>query len=245
MMGRLSDLRVLYHLIFKRVRGASHADRLESFYGGQAQAYDDFRRRLLPGREQLYEAIPVPEGGVWIDVGGGTGANLEALGDRIHRLRRVLLVDLSPSLLEIARQRRDRLGWNNVEIVEADATTFSISDELADVVTFSYSLTMIPDWFAALDNARRLLRDGGYVGVVDFYVSRKFTASPRQQHGWMTRSFWPLWFGRDNVFLSPDHLPYLMDRFCPDQIDEGRAKIPYLPRVRVPYYRYIGRKAER
>ena len=31
---------------------------------------------------------------------------------------------------------------------------------------FSYTLSMIPDWFAALENARRLLKPGGTIGVV-------------------------------------------------------------------------------
>ena len=61
--------------------------RLESFYSGQAEAYDDFRRRLLQGREAMYQSIPVPEGGVWVDLGGGTGANLEPIGGELHKAR--------------------------------------------------------------------------------------------------------------------------------------------------------------
>ena len=57
-MGLLSDLKILYHLTLKPVRGKDHAARMESFYGGQAEAYDDFRRRLLHGREDLWQAIP-------------------------------------------------------------------------------------------------------------------------------------------------------------------------------------------
>ncbi|MFM7741372.1 MAG: SAM-dependent methyltransferase, partial [Planctomycetota bacterium] len=80
-MGLWSDLKILYHMAFKPVRGGSHAERLESFYGGQAKGYDDFRKRLLKGREELWKALPKPEGGVWVDMGGGTGANLENFGD--------------------------------------------------------------------------------------------------------------------------------------------------------------------
>ena len=39
--------------------------------------------------------------------------------------------------------------------VEADAATFRPAEGQADVVTFSYSLTMIPDWFTALETALR------------------------------------------------------------------------------------------
>lgn len=238
-MAFLADLRVLYHLVLKPVRGESHADRMESFYGGQAEAYDDFRRRLLQGREELYSRLNVPAGGIWIEMGGGTGSNLEYLGERIHQLGKVIVVDLSQSLLDVAARRAKDRGWSNVEVVAADATAFELEGG-ADVVTFSYSLTMIPNWFEAIENARRILKPGGKLGVVDFYVSRKFPAAEHQQHNWFTRNFWPVWFSNDNVFPSPDHVPFLMRHFHTDLFSEHRAKVPYIPLVRVPYYNFIG-----
>lgn len=241
-MGWLSDLKVLYHLALRPVRGQDHASRLESFYAGQAEAYDDFRRRLLHGREELWTALEAPEGGTWVDLGGGTAANLEFLGERLGRLGRVLVVDLSPSLLNVARQRIQARGWPQVEAVEADATSFR-PDGPVDVVTFSYSLSMIPDWFAAIENALAMLRPGGLIGVVDFYVSRKHPAEGCVRHGWWTRTFWPAWFALDNVFLSPDHLPFLRRHFEVLWLQERRARVPFLPLGRVPYYLFIGRKA--
>src|SRR5262245_7169949 len=117
------DLKVLYHMALSPIRGKTHQERLESFYSKQATDYDAFRRHLLQGREEMYQALPLPEGGVHIDMGGGTGWNLECLGDQIHRLRRVYLVDLSSSLLAVARQRIADHGWENVRAVEADVTT--------------------------------------------------------------------------------------------------------------------------
>ncbi len=241
-MSLLTDLRVLYHIVAKPVRGKDHAARLESFYSGQAAAYDDFRRRLLPGREAMYQSIPLPEGGVWVDLGGGTGANLESIGGELHKARKVYLVDLCDSLLAVARKRCAARGWKNVEAVAADATTFRPVAGPADVVTFSYSLTMIPDWFAAIDNALAMLRPGGTIGVTDFFVARKYPAEGHSRHSWCTRTFWPAWFGADNVFLSPDHVPYLQRTFRTLRLEEKRAKVPYLPLIRVPYYTFMGRK---
>lgn len=64
----------------------------------------------------------------------------------------VYLVDLSPSLLEVARQRFKRLGWKNVTVVCQDAREFRLPETSedaeghgrADIVTLSYSLSMIP-----------------------------------------------------------------------------------------------------
>jgi S-adenosylmethionine-diacylgycerolhomoserine-N-methlytransferase len=241
-MGWFSDLKILYHLTLKPIRGKDHAARLESFYAGQADAYDDFRRRLLKGREELWQAIPLPQQGVWVDMGGGTGANLEFFGEKIHQLKKVVVLDLSPSLLKVAQRRIEERGWHNAETIEADATTYQPADGLVDVVTFSYSLTMIPDWFAAIDNARAMLKPGGIIGVVDFYVSRKFPRDGLKRHRWMTRSFWPVWFSNDNVFPSTDHVPYLHRHFEPLTFDEQMARVPYIPLMRTPYYRFVGRK---
>lgn len=241
-MGFLADLKILYHLALKPVRGKDHAARMESFYSGQAEAYDDFRKRLLKGRQEMYSAIPVPAGGTWIDMGGGTGANLEYLGESLGRLAKAYVLDLSPSLLAVARKRIADRGWSNVEAVEADATTFQPASGPVDVVTFSYSLTMIPDWFAAIENALAILKPEGLIGVVDFYVARKFPRDGLARHRWLTRTFWPTWFAMDNVFPSPDHVPFLHRHFEPLSFEERLAKVPYIPLLRAPYYWFVGRK---
>lgn len=68
----------------------------------------------------------------------------------------VYLVDLSPSLCEVARQRFQRLGWKNVTVLCQDARSFRLPEkqidprstdattDRADMITMSYSLSMIP-----------------------------------------------------------------------------------------------------
>jgi S-adenosylmethionine-diacylgycerolhomoserine-N-methlytransferase len=241
-MGLASDLRVLYKLAFTRVRGKTHGDRLEAFYGAQAGDYDAFRRRLLHGREEMMRGLDLPEGGRLLDMGGGTGSNLEAVAGRVPRLRSVRIVDLCPSLLKAADERIARHGWTNVSTVLADATAYEPDDGPVDAVTFSYSLTMIPDWFRAIDRAYALLKPGGMIGAADFYVARKWPAPDMRRHGAFWRYAWPTWFGHDNVFLSPDHLPCLQSRFRTVRLEERLGNVPYLPFLKAPYYVFLGRK---
>ena len=70
-------------MIFPPSKGASHRERLDAFYRGQADAYDDFRRRLLHGREELMGRLEFRPGDVWLDMGAGTGSNAELLGERL------------------------------------------------------------------------------------------------------------------------------------------------------------------
>ncbi|EMI19811.1 Methyltransferase type 11 domain protein [Rhodopirellula maiorica SM1] len=240
--SRRADLRVLWHLLFHRVRGATHAERLESFYGGQATDYDSFRERMLHGRKELISWIDFPDDGVWLDIGAGTGTNLSFAGDQTKKLRSVHLLDLSPSLLSVADQRIRESGFDNAQTHLADATTFSLPPESVDVITLSYSLTMIPDWFQTLALAEAMLKPGGTISVVDFYVSRKHASTGHRQHSWLRRAFWSHWFAADNVFLTSDHLAMLHRRFPVGRCEERFGKVPYLPLLRAPYYLYLGRK---
>lgn len=244
-MSLLGDLRILFHMLTAKAgSGADHKERLEAFYRGQRGAYDNFRKRLLHGRERLMRSLPLPDkGGVLLDMGGGTGSNIEALGTRIRDLDQVEIVDLCDSLLEIARERIEAKQWPNVRAVCADATQYT-PPNAPDAITFSYSLTMIPDWFAVIDKAWATLKPGGIIGVVDFYVSRKWPDKGMKKHSAWTRGFWPAWFSYDNVFLSPDHLPYLLKKFHPITVEEWRGSVPYIPGLKAPYYLFIGRKLD-
>ena len=237
-----SDLRVIWHLIAHPVRGKTHAERLESFYGGQADDYDSFRARMLHGRDELIDRLTFPEGGVWLDMGAGTGENVLRAGERSRVLDKIHLVDLSQSLLDVADKQLPAAGVTNAQTHLADATRFELPPESVDIVSFSYSLTMIPDWFEAVALAERLLKPGGTIAVTDFYVSRKYAAESHRQHGWLRRVFWTLWFAGDNVYLNGDHASMLHRRFEVEVFEERLGKVPYLPLIRAPYYLFIGKK---
>lgn len=65
-------------------------------------------------------------------------------------------------------------GWKNVKVVEFDACKFKPKENCAQLVTFSYSLSMIPPFHNAVDNAIGLLDNTGILGVCDFFVSAKY-----------------------------------------------------------------------
>jgi len=239
-MNFKSDLMVLKNLL-KPIDGRlNHAELMESFYAAQAPFYDAFRKKLLHGREELFQNVPWAGMETWIDLGAGTGSNLEIF-PYAPNLKKIELVDLSPSLLGIARERVRKMELPQATCVQADVTNYE-THLTPDLITFTYSLTMIPDWFQALDRAWELLPRGGTIGVVDFFVSRK-RPQENTKHDYLTRTLWPLWFAYDNVFLNADHMPYLKRKFKTLYLREKKGKVPYLPSfAKVPYYIFIGQK---
>ncbi|OYY92883.1 MAG: SAM-dependent methyltransferase [Hydrogenophilales bacterium 28-61-23] len=228
-----ADARILWRLMRGQPRNGSHAERLEGFYAPQAGRYDAFRARLLHGRNDLIEALRIPSGAHVVELGCGTGSNLEALSQArpLETLASVQLVDLCPALLAIARQRAARHA--NIEVFEADATTWQPRQPV-DFVYLSYALTMMPDWRAVLHNAWTMLAPGGRLGIVDFHLPE--TANR------LGNRFWRNWFAHDGVHLSDRHLPALRALSHDTHTEERRAPVPYLPRLRAPYYLFVGTK---
>ena len=240
-MRLVADARILWHLLRGAPRSGSHVQRLQHFYAPQARGYDAFRERLLRGRRELIERLPALANARVVELGAGTGRNLEFFGDRLRGFASFELVDLCPPLLSVAKQRVDNLGVDNlgvdmarkVRLIEADVTAFRPANAV-DCVYFSYALTMIPDWQRAIDNAIDMLVPGGALGVVDFYLPRG---------GRLSNAFWRRWFAHDGVWLSGAHLPYLRHRLDTVYCEERHGAAPYLPGLKLPYYLFIGRKS--
>lgn len=241
-----AEVKVLLALVRGQPSTGSHAERLEAFYAPQAGRYDAFRERLLHGRGELVADLvaagAVPAGAHLVELGAGTGRNLLFFGERLATLARVDAVDLCPALVDEARRRTKAMA--NAWVHEADACRWQ-PEAPADTVYMAYALTMIPDWEAAIDNAIAMLKPGGYLGVVDFYVSGAQPAPGLRRHSALGRAFWPRWFRHDGVHLGPQRLQRLRSSLPDHQLVETSAPIPYLPGLRVPYFRFIGRRPQR
>lgn len=248
-MSRLDALRADVVVLRAMARGMGRqpnddgalADRLARFYAPQAEHYDRFRERLLRGRAELIAAIELPEAAHVVELGGGTGRNLEHFGDRATAIARYDVVDLCEPLLQQARQRAR--CWPMLQVHHGDATRWRPQAGPVDVVILSYALTMIPNWRAALVNAMAMLKPGGQLAVVDFHVSSAHPSAGCRRHPAAARWFWRRWFGHDGVRLDPEHLETLIELLPDRRLVEALAPVPYLPLLQVPYYRCIGRKA--
>jgi S-adenosylmethionine-diacylgycerolhomoserine-N-methlytransferase len=236
--GWRDDLRVLRQLVRGKPASGDHARDLDAFYGPQAHAYDDFRERLLPGRAEFMQALPLAAGDRVIDFGAGTGRHWLHVEQRLPALARLDLVDLCTPLLEVAHGRFASVA--TVHPARGDAQTWR-AEQPADAAIFSYSMSMIPDWRAALANALAQVRPGGILGVIDFCTLPAMPPPPLQPLPGWARWLWPRWFAHDGVMLREDTLPSLLACSETIALHQGRARLPYLPVLDVPWFFWIGR----
>jgi ubiquinone/menaquinone biosynthesis C-methylase UbiE len=128
-----------------------------------AAAYDTLlksaeHRELAPRRAQLLAGLR----GTVVDVGSGTGANLS----HFRHAERVVLVE--PDRFMRARLST-RLGESSVPVTvsDADAEHLPLADAEADAVVFTLVLCSVPDQRLALLEARRVLKPGGTLAVLE------------------------------------------------------------------------------
>ncbi|WP_167644898.1 class I SAM-dependent methyltransferase [Mameliella alba] len=146
---------------------ADHGRLMDDVYRYQRLFYDITRKYYLLGRDHLIENMAVHPGDRVLEVACGTGRNLAAIRKR-HPRALLFGLDISDQMLISARRKLDGAA----RLAQADACSFDpealFGEGRFDHIVFSYSLSMIPDWQGALDEAMRHLAPGGTLHVVDF-----------------------------------------------------------------------------
>lgn len=136
-------------------------DRLARFYDRLEAGAE---RRFAPWRAALWQRV---RGSRVLEVGVGTGKNLLYYPRGVQ----VSAVDLSPRMLERARQRAARLGIP-VELREADAQALPFPDASFDSAVATFVFCSVPDPVLGLRELRRVLKPGGQLLLLEHVLSR-------------------------------------------------------------------------
>jgi S-adenosylmethionine-diacylgycerolhomoserine-N-methlytransferase len=145
---------------------------MDRMYGLQRHFYDVTRAYYLLGRDHLIRALQPPQGGTVLEMGCGTGRNLVTAAKHYPQAK-LFGFDISNAMLETAGSavhRNHLVG--RITLAQADASDFSgtktFGVESFDRVFFSYTLSMIPVWQAAIEQGFNALKPGGEMHIVDF-----------------------------------------------------------------------------
>lgn len=190
---------------------SAHGDKMSSFYASQAKGYDAVRENMLVARPEMISAFgPIKQGHTWLDIGGGTGRNLHYLRARLDCFDTIVVLDICPELLAIGKDHANQSftaeQCEKIRWVCLDVNDPNVREELArvcgnevergfDTISFSYSLSMIPEWEMALYSAKSLMSDQGRVLVADFDT---YTEGGNSYKDWMIHT----WYKQDGVRIE-------------------------------------------
>lgn len=133
-------------------------------YRHRAARYD---LELVPFERLRREAIALIDlhaGDTVLDVGCGTGLSFAGLSERVARAGRIVGIDPSPEMLEIARQRIVQHGWSNIALLQSGAREAPLQGQ-ADAALFHFTHDVLRD-HEALDHVLAHCRPGAHVVAV-------------------------------------------------------------------------------
>jgi SAM-dependent methyltransferase len=143
-------------------------------YDRIAGRYDLSTRLLAPARRRAIEALRIEAGATVLDVACGTGLNLEPLQRAVGGRGRVIGVDISPGMLAVARARKERAGWANVDLLEADVARADLPPVNAALFSFTHDVLQTP---AAVRGVAASLGPGARVAATGVKYAHR-AASP-------------------------------------------------------------------
>ena len=141
----------------------SYKQQLREFYGSRT-TYDHEEGTRHPLEAKiLLEFVPLELGQKILDVATGTGLVAIPAAEKVGSEGYVIGIDLTPGMLDQARLKIAAAKLQNIELIEADAEYFHLSDSSFDVVFCCEAIALFPDILATLQKWYRFLKPGGFV----------------------------------------------------------------------------------
>lgn len=107
-----------------------------------------------------------------VDVGSGAGMDCMIAARMVGIDGRVVGIDMTPAMLNKARQSAQESGVENVEFREGLGEALPVLDGWADVVMSNGVLNLFPDKSVALGEMARILTPGGRLQIADILVKK-------------------------------------------------------------------------
>lgn len=160
---------------------AARRSKSREFFAGAAGAWNEMREELFGnavGGGALLGLLD-PD---WVvgDLGCGSGHLTELLAPFVGR---VIGVDASENMLEQARARLDKVAGTELRAGELESLPINAGE--LDAAVLSLVLHHAPDPRRVLDEARRVLKPGGRLLVLDLLPHERVEYRERMGHVWL------------------------------------------------------------
>lgn len=148
-------------------------EKVRDMYQSGARHYDftTVLFRLIGLRMKAYRLLAIKKlslqrGHFVLELGCGTGLNFPFIMKEIGPEGKLVGVDLTQGMLDVARKRVERYGWKNVELIQSDIAAYNFPDKVNCVLAtglFGY----IPEYDRIIKMISRSLVPPGRLVILD------------------------------------------------------------------------------
>jgi arsenite methyltransferase len=123
---------------------------------------------------------PIEPAETVLDIGCGAGMDLLLAARRTGPSGKAIGVDMTPSMLELAKRGALKAGlWENVEVRRGMAEELPVETESVDVIISNSVLNLSPDKDRTFREVYRVLRPGGRLYLADVVIQRELSLAAR------------------------------------------------------------------
>lgn len=155
------------------------------YYDKFSRIYDIFSPKVYyhKARSHAIKELGLQPEQTVLNVPCGTGQDFEYFQDYLQGTGQILGIDLSPGMLEKAEAKVQKYNWKNIQLIKQDVRKLDRKwlEELSekdtpitiDVILCDLGLSGFPDWQQVIDNLLTILKPGGKIVIMDWYMEKR------------------------------------------------------------------------
>jgi SAM-dependent methyltransferase len=128
---------------------------------------------LGPATDRMLQMAGVSEGYKVLDIAAGAGEQSITAARKVGPEGFVLATDISPNILEYAKQMAEQAGFQNIDTAVMDGENLTLEDESFNTVISRVGLIYFPDQQKALTEMLRVLKPGGKIAAIVYSTPDK------------------------------------------------------------------------
>ncbi len=160
-------------------RGPEYAARQLGYDGDELAALPESATASFAGVGNPFRVREIPAGAVVVDLGSGAGMDCLLAGRRVGEKGRVVGVDMTDAMLELARKSAAQAGMPQVAFEFGEITDLPLADASVDVVISNGVINLAVDKPAVFRDIYRVLKPGGWIQFADIVVDHELSDKAR------------------------------------------------------------------
>lgn len=152
------------------------------FHPSQAHKLEDPERRKWLPPDEIVAMLQIQPGWTVADIGAGTGYFTLPLAHAVGDRGRIFAVDVATEMLQKIGAKLDASTLDNVECIEGEASSTGIPPHSCHCAFLANVWHEFDDRGAVLREAKRILKPGGCIAILDWSPDVEPVHGPPLEH---------------------------------------------------------------